>query len=238
MQSWYEHGYFKKVIKKGMPHIEFDCRIKRLVSDAQEALVKTEERRRINKAIKKVSNLVRRHRYEKAIKFASQSKYANHPKLQKLVKQAKFQHKKRQEKRILAKLRNISSDRIELNIREYTNLIKLFPNNKKYQGKLKRYKKKLLKLRKQPPLLISQKNYGDEWPFTVPEGELECFPPGIVIFKVNAQTYAANGLAGSRGYKNIDEIWKDDQEKVREGMTFTKVSKDNIIKKGLELCNP
>ena len=237
LKSWYEQGNYKKVIKKGQFNLELDCRVEKLINDAQEAQAKAEERRRLKRTIKKVSKLIRTRRYSKAIKFATQSKYVDRPEIQKLIRQAKFQRKKKREKRILAKLRNIPTDFVELNIREYSKLVELFPDNEKYQRKLTRYKKKLLELRKRPSLHVTQKDFGDKWPFTVSEGELECLPPGIVIFKVNEQTYAANGLAGSRGYKSIDVIWKDDQEKISKGEAFTKVNLSNIINKGLELCN-
>jgi hypothetical protein len=66
-------------------------------------------------------------------------------------------------------------------------------------------------------------------------------PPGIITFKTRNKTYAINGLASSRGYKDIDEIWKDDPRKQgmeHSGNLITKVDLGAIISKGLELCTP
>ena len=236
--SWYERGHYKRVIKKGMPHFEIDCRVRKLVSDAQTAQAKVDERRRFNKVIKKISDLIKQRRYEKAIKFAQQSKYADSEEIHELIERARLQRKKDKERRILARLRNIPPTHIEANIREYTKLLKIFPNNAQYQRKLENYKRKLVELRKQPPLLITKEKYGDKWPFTISKGKLECFPPGIVIFRTNDQAYAINALASSRGYKDINEIWKNDGGGQQPESAFTKIDTGHIINKGLELCNP
>jgi hypothetical protein len=241
LRSWYRKGYYKKIIKNGTPYAEYDCRIGGVVNDAKKAQAKKIKLRRIAKAVKKTKYLIKKRQYEKAIKFASESEYANHPELRRLIKRAQLKQNRALEKKILAKLREIPSTQTEANIREYTILNQLFPESKKYQQKLDKYKKRFAKLRKQPPIFISQKEYGDEWPFTVSKGELECFHPGIVTFKTNHQTYAVNGLASSRGYKEIDEIWKNapDQEELQMDDEFiVKVSIAAITVKGLELCNP
>jgi hypothetical protein len=241
LRTSYERGRYKTVIKKGKDYVGSDCRITELVSDAKQAQAIREERRRLNKAIKKTTNLIEGRHFQEAIKFASESEYAEHPKMKRLIKRAKFRKKKAKEKRILARLRNIPPTHIEANIREYSNLVKLFPKNEKYNRKLEYYKRQLIELRKQPPLLVTQEQYGDKWPFTVPKGKLECFPPGIITFRANEKTYAVNGLASSRGYPKIDEIWRDDpnQEEVQEGTVFImKVDMGPIINKGLDLCNP
>ncbi|HDN26268.1 MAG TPA: DUF2511 domain-containing protein [Thioploca sp.] len=232
--SWYKQGFYKPVIKKGTPYIEFDCRIEKLVLDAKKA-------RAIKNIAKQTKKLIEARRYQKAIKVASQSEYAGHPELQTLIKRAKYRLKKSQEKKILARLRYLPQTQLEAHIIEYTNLVKLFPQNEKYQQKLAYYKRQLVGLRQQPPLLITQQEYGNKWPFTVQKGKLECFPPGIVTFSVGEQTYAINGLASSRGYPVIDELWRTapNQEGLQPGSMFViKVDMGSIINKGLDLCNP
>lgn len=240
LQSWYERGRYKNVIETGTPYAEGDCRVKRLVNDAKKARAKREELKRIKKISQKVSNLIRARKYTQAIQLASQSKYSKHPQLQPLIKKAQFRLKKAKEKKILARLRNISPLEIGENLREYTNLIKLSPYNEKYQRKLKYYKKRLEEKRKQPPLVITQEEYGDKWPFTVNQGKLECFPPGIVTFRANEETYAMNELASSRGYSKIDDIRKEasNQSLSQHAMVTTKVALTTLTEKGLSLCNP
>lgn len=240
LRSWYERGRYKKVIKNSKAH-ESDCRVRRLVSDAKKAQALEEENRRIDEAIKKIANLIKARHYQEAIDSASRSRYAELSRMKRLVKKAIFKQKKAQEKKILAKLQNIPATYIEANIREYTNLVKLFPENEKYEKKLKHYKKELIDLRRQPPLLITQEQYGDKWPFTVSKGKLECFPPGIITFKVKEKAYAVNSLASSRGYPKIDAIWRNDpnQPGVQPGSRLLmKVDITQIINIGLELCKP
>jgi len=106
------------------------------------------------------------------------------------------------------------------------------------QRKLMFYKKKLIDLRRQPALLITRDKYGDKWPFIVNQGYLECLPPGIVTFRLNDKIYAVNGLASSRGYLDIDEIWREDpiHEKLpHDSEMITKVDMGLIIHEGLKL---
>jgi hypothetical protein len=241
LRSWYERGRYEKVIDDGKAHFESDCQVRRLVSDAKKAMALREENRRIDKELKKIANLIEARNYQNAIDSANQSKYADLPRMKRLVKKAIFKQKKAQEKKILAKLRDIPATYIEANIREYTNLVKIFPENEKYNEKLKRYKTELIDLRRQPPLLLTQEQYGDKWPFTVPQGKLECFPPGIITFKVKEKAYAVNSLASSRGYPKIDAIWRDDPNQLGlqpGSILLMKVDITQIINIGLELCKP
>ena len=241
LRTSYEKGKYKEVIKKGTPYVDSDCQVRKLVNNAEKAMAELAERRRFEKVIKNINQLIKGRKYEQAIELAKSSEYAQHPKILKLIEKAKLQRKRAEEKKILARLRNLSPTQIEVHIREYSRLIKLFPDNQKYQRKLKHYKKKLIDLRRQPALLITQEKYGNKWPFTVPQGKLECLPPGIVTFRLDDKTYALNGLASSRGYLDIDEIWKEDpnQEKLPPGTELiTKVDMGQIIHEGLKLCNP
>ncbi len=92
---------------------------------------------------------------------------------------------------------------------------------------------------------VSQSKYGDKWPFTVTQGTLDCTVvalPGVLVanspkavtLKSGENTYAINGAARTHaekfGYKDLNEIWKDDS-------TGGKVPiPDEIIQKGLEFC--
>jgi len=241
LRSFYEKRMYKTVIKKGTPHIGSDCRIRELVNNAQKAIVKVAERKRIDRVKKKINQLIKARQYDTAIELAKQSEYAKRPELQSLITKAKRQRKKAAEKKILARLRKLSPTQIARHIREYSNLVKLMPENQKYQDKLDDYKKKLIELRKQPALLVTQEEYGEKWPFTVSKGKLECFHPGIVTFRVKDKTYAVNVLASSRGYSDINEIWKDEPNQEKSEQTpelIAKLDLGKIIYKGLDLCNP
>ncbi len=79
---------------------------------------------------------------------------------------------------------------------------------------------------------ITQAEYGDQWPFTVSEGQLLCNAPNYVYFKANGQEYAINGAAKQIGaFRPTEEIWRDNPE-----IPGTKINIGPIISRGLELC--
>lgn len=238
LQKNYTNGHYEKVVKQGEPYSKLDCRVEQLIGQANRALARKEERKFINQAIKKIKNHVKNRQFQIAYDYALEHK--KYPELFKWAKQVKYLEKKDEEKKILAKLRNIPAEEVQYNIREYSNLLKLFPDNEYYQEKLAHYKQELAALRKQPPLPITEQQYGDKWPFTVSQGTLECIPPGIITFHVNKKTYAVNGLASSRGYTEIDKIWRDDPNKKispdQPSSLMTKVDLGPLIERGLELC--
>ena len=85
---------------------------------------------------------------------------------------------------------------------------------------------------------VTAKQFGDEWPFTVPSGILSCEGKsglGAVVFTTNGKSYAVNGAARQKakreGYKEISEIWKDNPQ-----YPGSKVNIGPIIQKGLTLC--
>jgi len=91
-------------------------------------------------------------------------------------------------------------------------------------------------INKKSSAIIHNKMYGENWPFTVASGVLECRNHNEVIFKANGITYAINGKARSkraRGeYEDFKSIWRDDPKipgaKIPVG--------HDIIQKGLQLC--
>lgn len=84
---------------------------------------------------------------------------------------------------------------------------------------------------------ISQADFGKSWPFTVNSGELYCIgagngqPISAVVFATEDESYAVNGTAQALGYKQIDEIWRDDPE-----IAGLKVNIGPIIERGLKIC--
>jgi len=71
-----------------------------------------------------------------------------------------------------------------------------------------------------------------EWPLTVPSGILRCLDDGgSVVFENGEKTYAVNGTATSRGYDDINPIWKAHPNNI-----IPKVNIGPLINAGLELC--
>jgi hypothetical protein len=86
-------------------------------------------------------------------------------------------------------------------------------------------------------IYVTEKEYGDQWPFTVTEGQLGCIGGSrSIIFIANGKTYAVNGMAlnqaGRMGWSKIDEIWKKNPQIPGAGISI-----GTIIDKGLSLCN-
>lgn len=102
--------------------------------------------------------------------------------------------------------------------------------------------------------LIKRSDYGEQWPFTVESGYLECQQGSIVTFTADGIEYGVNGTALSRGYKDIVAIWAEDPSFYEMAQTFADSSGDDvndiikqmgeptriniglIIKAGLERC--
>ncbi len=224
LQKLYVNGKYKQVIKIGSADMQFDCRINSLVEDSYKVGV-----------LQEIQRFMKKKKYQKVIDLINRSEYAERYEFKKIIQKAELGLKKIEERRILAKLKRLPPEYLEENIRGYKNLLELFPKNKKYHNRLKYYEKRRDDARRHPPLLITQKQYGEEWPFIVAKGVLECMSPGILTFKVRDKVYAINGLASSRGYKDKEEIWKEDPNK--QGMEINKVDLSAIISKGLELCS-
>ena len=56
---------------------------------------------------------------------------------------------------------------------------------------------------------VSRDQFGDEWPLTVEIGEVECIDGFVAVFHQNGKAWALNGAAQTRGYPEIDPIWRD-----------------------------
>jgi hypothetical protein len=93
-------------------------------------------------------------------------------------------------------------------------------------------------------ITISKEDFGDRWPFTVSQGKLSC-SGNAVTFKANGKIYAVNGTAKSRGFAEINEIWKNDEEMIKilkesflgeDIGSPPKINIGPIIDKGLSLC--
>jgi len=87
---------------------------------------------------------------------------------------------------------------------------------------------------------IFAEDFGNEWPFTVNEGRLQCLnfrrvenlEAGEVVFTTNGKTYALNGVAGGSGkYLIVDSIWKEHPD-----FPGAKINIGDMISRGLELC--
>lgn len=84
----------------------------------------------------------------------------------------------------------------------------------------------------EPGRAVTAAEYGDEWPFSVPSGRVDCRPSGSAVFVADGTTYALTGLAQSRGYADVGPIWLDNPK-----IPGTKVSLGAITKDALELCH-
>lgn len=95
---------------------------------------------------------------------------------------------------------------------------------------------------------VTEKEYGEEWPFTVSEGLLKCSDKGVT-FVSGGVVYAVNGTATSHGFADIEPIWKYDEAMLSElakayNTTLEEMKKTSpmrisigpIIKDGLKLC--
>ncbi len=86
---------------------------------------------------------------------------------------------------------------------------------------------------------VSADKYGDEWPFTVTEGCLQCKSNAIVMHS-GGKTYNINGKAIGRYKNRYTDSWKilkpHPNKIVAEG--GGKMNVRPIIKEGLKLCSP
>lgn len=91
---------------------------------------------------------------------------------------------------------------------------------------------------------ISQAEYGDRWPYTIPEGTLRCLDHRSIVLMHKGVPYALNGKATTKArvhvsggqltppkYKELMLIWRD-----RPDYPGAKMPDPGIIDRGLALC--
>lgn len=85
--------------------------------------------------------------------------------------------------------------------------------------------------------VITQDEFGSDWPFAVREGTLRCSgtrTAGSVTFEAEGRTYALNGTARSHTeFPDVDPIWAADPS-----IPGAKKNIGSIIERGLQLCTP
>ena len=73
------------------------------------------------------------------------------------------------------------------------------------------------------------------WPFTIPEGRVECRNKAEVVFVAGSKVYSINGtadaFASQRGYQDVKPIWKD-----HPTIPGLKINIGPIIEIGLQHC--
>lgn len=87
---------------------------------------------------------------------------------------------------------------------------------------------------------VTAEKFGDKWPFTVSNGELQCLNTrrvgnvevSDIVFTTGGKTYALNGTAeGSGKYLDVESIWRDDPDP-----WIPKISIGTMISEGQRLC--
>lgn len=83
---------------------------------------------------------------------------------------------------------------------------------------------------------VTQSEYGDRWPFTVTEGELDCLNRADVVLRVNGEVYAINGTARNKTaeYKDLGEIWRDQPDHSEGKVPIP----SEMIERGRAICSP
>lgn len=83
-----------------------------------------------------------------------------------------------------------------------------------------------------PSADISRETFGDLWPFTVEQGQLQCLSSTHLVFIADGLTYAVNGTAkGSGKYRDIEPIRSPDPSDTRYPMSL-----QPVLDIGLPLC--
>lgn len=80
---------------------------------------------------------------------------------------------------------------------------------------------------------VTAATFGDEWPLTIQEGELDCPRPNEVVIRSGDHVFALNGTARSNpDYEDLGRIWRDNPR-----LPGTKIPPSELIRRGLALCN-
>jgi hypothetical protein len=82
----------------------------------------------------------------------------------------------------------------------------------------------------QEALKVTEEEFGDSWPFTVPSGAIFCDGPGA-IFYTNDKAFALNGAANMQGYLTIDRISRSDPNSPMEKMPSAA-----LLQKAIDFC--
>jgi hypothetical protein len=89
-----------------------------------------------------------------------------------------------------------------------------------------------------PPGYVSSAEYGEDWPLTVPNGELRCVEPSMVLFRApDGRLFPVNGAA--QGFytdlPEIEEIWALNPDPLFAESEI-RISISPLIQRGLQLC--
>lgn len=85
--------------------------------------------------------------------------------------------------------------------------------------------------------LISQEEYGSDWPYTITSGHLYCDPPGSnVVMDANGKTYALNGRAMGDAVNRGYVVARDTIKLKDENGYFTVGDEQKLIERGLAMC--
>lgn len=80
--------------------------------------------------------------------------------------------------------------------------------------------------------IVTKKQYGKRWPFTVARGLLSC-RDSAVTFTARGRIYGINGTALGRGFKRVDPIWR----KSSDPLAGPRINIGPILDRGLKLCD-
>lgn len=80
-------------------------------------------------------------------------------------------------------------------------------------------------------ILVSREEFGDEWPFTVESGRVDCRQGGAAVFIVDNWVYQLNGVAAQKGYADLAPIWRDNPD-----IPGTKISVGPMIRLAQQQC--
>ncbi|ASK18374.1 DUF2511 domain-containing protein [Halomonas sp. N3-2A] len=79
--------------------------------------------------------------------------------------------------------------------------------------------------------LVTKDEFGENWPFTVDEGRIECREAGALVFVRGEFEYQLNGTASQLGYTSINSIWRWNPD-----IPGTRISITPIIQRAQALC--
>lgn len=85
--------------------------------------------------------------------------------------------------------------------------------------------------------VITQEEYGSDWPYTVTSGRLYCDPPGSnVVMESGGKVYALNGRAMGNAKERGYLVARDAITRKDENGYFTIGNSQQIIQRGLSMC--